>query len=55
VALILVLVLLGMQFLYVDKDTFGSDGLWDYFGLFLWGLTDDVPTGPLQKLPKRAT
>lgn len=54
VALLSVLVLLGMQFLYVDKDTFGANGLWDYFGLFLWGLTADVAAGTLQQLPARS-
>ncbi len=45
------LVLLGMQTLYVNAGaTFGAAGLYDYLGLFLWGLSADVAQRTLQNL-----
>ena len=38
-----VLVLLGFQEIYVNGDaTFGTDGIYDYLKLFLWGVVSDV-------------
>jgi len=45
------LALLGLQTLYVNAgSTFGADGLYDYLGLFLWGLSADVAQRILQSL-----
>jgi hypothetical protein len=45
------LALLGLQTLYVNAgSTFGSAGLYDYLGLFLWGLSADVAQRTLQNL-----
>jgi hypothetical protein len=45
------LALLGLQTLYVNSgSTFGSAGLYDYLGLFLWGLSADVAQRTLQNL-----
>jgi hypothetical protein len=49
--LLLLLVLLGLKTLYLDSGTsFGSEGLYDYFGLFMWGLSADVVQRTLQNL-----
>ena len=45
------LALLGLQTLYVNAgSTFGAGGLYDYLGLFLWGLSADVAQRTLQSL-----
>jgi hypothetical protein len=50
-----VLVLIGLQTLYIASGTtFGSAGIYDYLGLFLWGLSADVAQATLQSLPRRA-
>jgi hypothetical protein len=37
------LLAIGFQTLYVNQGTaFGSNGIFDYVGLVLWGLTADV-------------
>ncbi len=44
--------LLGLQTLYVNSGaTFGVGGLYDYLGLFLWGVTADVAQRTLLNLP----
>jgi hypothetical protein len=49
--LLIVLVLLGLQTLYVNAGaTFGVNGLYDYLGLFLWGLSADIANQGLRKL-----
>jgi len=49
--LLAVLTLLGLQTLYIKAGaTFGVSGLYDYLGLFLWGLTADVAQRTLQQL-----
>ncbi|NET44149.1 hypothetical protein [Okeania sp. SIO2B3] len=49
--LLIVLVLLGLQTLYVNAGaTFGVNGLYDYLGLFLWGLSADIANLGLRKL-----
>jgi hypothetical protein len=49
--LLIVLVLLGLQSLYVNAGaTFGVNGLYDYLGLFLWGLSADIANQGLRKL-----
>lgn len=49
--LLFMLVLLGLKTLYLDSgSTFGSEGLYDYFGLFMWGLSADVVQRTLQNL-----
>jgi len=49
-----VLVLIGLQTLYITSGTtFGSAGIYDYLGLFLWGLSADVAQATLQNLPRR--
>jgi len=41
--LLLLLALLGLQTLYVNAGaTFGASGVYDYLGLFLWGISADV-------------
>src|SRR5207247_433744 len=53
--LLIVLSLIGLQTLYVTNGaTFGSGGLYDYLGLFLWGLSADIGQRTLQNLPGRA-
>lgn len=43
----------GFNTLYVKAPAgFGSAGLLDELGLFMWGLTADVAQGALQRLPK---
>ncbi len=47
--LLAILALLGLQTLYINAGaTFGVSGLYDYLGLFLWGLTADVAQRTLQ-------
>ena len=49
--LLIILVLLGLQTLYVNAGaTFGVNGLYDYLGLFLWGLSADIANQHLSKL-----
>lgn len=49
--LLVLLVLLGLKTLYLDSgSTFGSEGIYDYFGLFMWGLSADVVQRTLQTL-----
>jgi len=49
--LLVALALLGLQVLYVNAGaTFGAAGLYDYLGLFLWGLSADVAQRTLQSL-----
>ena len=49
--LLIVLVLLGLQTLYVNAGaTFGVNGLYDYLGLFLWGLSADIANQGLRRL-----
>lgn len=48
---LILLVLLGLQTLYVNAGaTFGVNGLYDYLGLFLWGLSADIANQGLRKL-----
>jgi hypothetical protein len=45
------LLLVGYQTLYLNQGTsFGSNGIFDYVGLILWGLTADVATRGLANL-----
>ncbi len=49
--LLVVLVLLGLQTLYVNAGaSFGVNGLYDYLGLFLWGLSADIANQGLRRL-----
>jgi hypothetical protein len=51
--LLFVLCMVGFNTLYVKASAgFGSAGLFDLFGLFIWGLTADVAQSTLQRLPK---
>ncbi len=51
--LILLLLLIGLQTLYVNSGAiFGSAGLYDYLGLFLWGFSADIAQRSLQNLPQ---
>jgi len=51
--LLIILCLTGFNTLYVKAPAgFGSAGLFDYLGLFMWGLTADVAQSTLQRLPK---
>ena len=53
--LLFLLTLIGLKSLYVDNGTnFGVGGIYDYLGLFLWGLSADVVQRTLQNvaLPK---
>jgi hypothetical protein len=50
---LVVLVLAGLKALYVDSTggaTFGALGIYDYLGLFLWGLGAEVAQKSLQQL-----
>lgn len=52
VMLLVLLTLLGLQTLYVNAgSSFGAAGLYDYLGLFLWGLSADVAQRTLHSLP----
>ena len=45
------LALLGLKALYIDAGTtFGSEGLYDYLGLFLWGISADGVQRTLQQV-----
>ncbi|WP_335104794.1 hypothetical protein [Nostoc sp.] len=49
--LLIILALLGLQTLYVNAGaTFGVSGLYDYLGLFLWGISADVASRGLTNL-----
>jgi hypothetical protein len=48
------LALLGMQTLYVNAGaTFGAAGIYDYLGLFLWGVAVDVSSSGLRSLQSK--
>ncbi|MCA1591077.1 MAG: hypothetical protein LC754_00140 [Acidobacteria bacterium] len=50
--LLVLLGLLGLKTLYIDAGAnFGVEGIYDYLGLFLWGLSADVVQRTLQNLP----
>jgi hypothetical protein len=52
---LVLLVLLGLQTQYVSANaTFGSGGIYDYLGLFLWGLSAEIAQASLLKLPARS-
>lgn len=52
VLLLVLLTLLGLQTLYVNAGaTFGVGGLYDYLGLFIWGITADIAQRTLFNLP----
>ncbi len=49
--LLIFLVLIGLKTLYIDAGTnFGPEGLYDYLGLVLWGMSADVVQRTLQNL-----
>jgi hypothetical protein len=50
--LLVLLTLIGMKTLYIDIATFGAQGMFDYLGLFLWGLSSDIAQRTLQNLPR---
>ena len=50
-ALLILLTLIGLKSLYIDNGTtFGSGGLYDYLGLFMWGLSAEIAQRTLQTL-----
>lgn len=50
-ALLFLLTLIGLKSIYIDNGTnFGVGGVYDYLGLFLWGLSADVVQRTLQNL-----
>ena len=49
-ALLLLLCLTGIYTLYVKVPTFGSAGMYEYLGLFLWGLGAEVAQRTLTSL-----
>jgi len=52
ILLLVLLLLIGLQTLYANAGaTFGSAGLYDYLGLFLWGFSADIAQRSLQNLP----
>jgi len=54
--LLILLILIGLDTLYVSAGTsFGSAGLYDYLGLFLWGFSADIAQRSLQNLPALPT
>jgi hypothetical protein len=50
-ASLVLLAIIGVQTLYISAPTFGDDGLVDYLGLVLWGLSADIANRTLQNLP----
>jgi hypothetical protein len=49
--LLILLALAGLKALYIDASaSFGSGGLYDYLGLFMWGLSAQVVQSTLQNL-----
>jgi hypothetical protein len=43
--------MVGLKTLYVDNGaSFGAEGLYDYLGLFMWGLSAEVAQSTLQNL-----
>lgn len=49
--LLFLLVMVGLKTLYVDAGaSFGSEGLYDYLGLFMWGISAEVAQNTLQNL-----
>jgi len=50
--LLLSLALVGLYSLYVKNATFGSDLLFDYVGVFIWGMSADIAQRTLQNLPR---
>lgn len=42
--------ILGLFTLYAKKSTFGSNGLFDYFSVAVWGLSADIAQRTLQGL-----
>jgi hypothetical protein len=53
--LAIALVFLGLQALYASNVTFGSDPLFDYGGLVLWGIGADVVSDKLRGLLPQAS
>lgn len=52
IVLVIVLILIGLQTLYVNGGTtFGTAGLSDYLGLVLWGIGAKVAQSTLKNLP----
>ena len=48
---LLLLALAGLKTLYIDGSaSFGSGGLYDYLGLFMWGLSAQMVQSSLQNL-----
>lgn len=50
--LLAALALLGLEALYVDEATFGAGGVFDFLGLFIWGLTSDIARQGLLSLQR---
>lgn len=49
--LLILLVLIGLKSLYIDSGAnFGVGGIYDYLGLFMWGLSADIAQRTLQNL-----
>ncbi|MFC5865006.1 hypothetical protein ACFPT7_22045 [Acidicapsa dinghuensis] len=48
--LLVLLAFVGLYNSYVKNATFGSEGFFDYLGLFLWGISADVAQKTLQNL-----
>lgn len=49
------LVILGLQTLYFSAGTtFGVNGVYDYFGLFVWGVSSEVAQRTLLQLGPKA-
>ncbi len=49
--LLFLLVMVGLKALYLDAgSSFGSEGLYDYLGLFMWGISAEVTQNALQNL-----
>lgn len=52
--LLVALALLGLEALYVDEATFGARGVFDFLGLFVWGVTSDIARQGLLGLQRQA-
>ncbi|HZI86003.1 MAG TPA: hypothetical protein VFD48_04165, partial [Pyrinomonadaceae bacterium] len=51
ILLLFLLVMVGLKTLYLDAGaSFGSEGLYDYLGLFMWGISAEVTQNALQNL-----
>jgi hypothetical protein len=44
------LTVIGLKSLYIDVGTFGVNGVFDYLGLFLWGMSSEIAKKTLENV-----